>query len=132
MQPKWQAGRRAATKEDDDDDHAESSEDEDDSADDDDREQGSDSDAIEDEAGPSRPRAAARLNGASADEDEEEDEEGDDDEEESEEEITIPVPVAMWDFDHCDPKRCSGKKLSRHGLCKDMRIGQRFRGIVLT
>ena len=45
---------------------------------------------------------------------------------------TIKVPVAMWDFDHCDPKRCSGKKLSRHGLCTSMRVGQRFRGVVLT
>ncbi|ODN97464.1 pre-rRNA-processing protein TSR3 [Cryptococcus wingfieldii CBS 7118] len=53
-------------------------------------------------------------------------------EEEQQQQATIDVPVAMWDFDHCDPKRCSGKKLSRHGLCNAMRVGQRFRGIVLT
>ncbi|KDQ07360.1 hypothetical protein BOTBODRAFT_38886 [Botryobasidium botryosum FD-172 SS1] len=47
-------------------------------------------------------------------------------------EDAIPMPIAMWDFDHCDPKRCSGKKLARNGLIKSMRVGQRFKGIVVT
>lgn len=62
----------------------------------------------------------------------EKDDDEEDEESSEEEPATIEVPVAMWDFDHCDPKRCSGKKLARHGLINAMRVGQRFRGIVLT
>ena len=38
----------------------------------------------------------------------------------------------LQDFDHCDPRRCSGKRLSRAGLIQELRVGQRFRGIVVT
>ena len=45
---------------------------------------------------------------------------------------TIPFPVAMWDFQHCDPKKCSGRKLYRHNKVKILSLNDRFKGIVLT
>ncbi|SCW01480.1 LAFE_0E00562g1_1 [Lachancea fermentati] len=44
----------------------------------------------------------------------------------------FPVKLAMWDFDQCDPKRCSGKKLERLGIIKSLRVGQKFQGIVVS
>ncbi|KAF9103904.1 ribosome biogenesis protein tsr3 [Mortierella sp. AM989] len=44
----------------------------------------------------------------------------------------IPMPLGMWDFEHCDPKRCSGKKLARMGMVKTLKINQRFLGVCMT
>lgn len=42
------------------------------------------------------------------------------------------VLTAMWDFEQCDPKRCTGRKLVRFGLTKPLKINENFGGIVLT
>jgi len=44
----------------------------------------------------------------------------------------FPAKMAMWDFNHCDPKRCSGKKLERLGFMRNLRIGQKFKGVVVS
>ncbi|KAG2236201.1 hypothetical protein INT48_003820 [Thamnidium elegans] len=51
---------------------------------------------------------------------------------EEEQKSSIPMPVAMWDFKHCDPKRCSGVKLARTDMLKTLKLSQRFRGIVAS
>lgn len=50
----------------------------------------------------------------------------------SDSDIEIPYTVAMWDFNQCDPKKCSGRKLARLGLIKCLKIKQKFPGVVLT
>ncbi|KAJ8925064.1 hypothetical protein NQ315_001235 [Exocentrus adspersus] len=53
-------------------------------------------------------------------------------EETSSEDEAPNFPVAMWDFNQCDPKKCSGRKLARLKLIKTLKIKQRFPGLVLT
>ncbi|GAB1600787.1 ribosome biogenesis protein TSR3 homolog [Argonauta hians] len=44
----------------------------------------------------------------------------------------IPFPLAMWDMEQCDPKKCSGRKLARMRLVKTLNLHQRFSGAILT
>ncbi|KAI3643129.1 hypothetical protein MP228_012684 [Amoeboaphelidium protococcarum] len=46
--------------------------------------------------------------------------------------VIFPFTIGMWDFDHCDPKRCSGRKLHRHGMVKTFNKNAKFRGIILS
>lgn len=45
---------------------------------------------------------------------------------------SFPVALRMWDFQQCDSKRCTGRKLCRFGYVKSMKPGVHFRGIVLS
>ncbi|OJD21988.1 hypothetical protein ACJ73_06668 [Blastomyces percursus] len=44
----------------------------------------------------------------------------------------FPFKAACWDLGHCDPKRCSGKKLMQHGVMRELQIGQKFAGVVIS
>ncbi|KAL1836393.1 hypothetical protein VTJ49DRAFT_5217 [Mycothermus thermophilus] len=43
-----------------------------------------------------------------------------------------PFKAACWDLGHCDPKRCSGKRLLKLGLMRELHLGQRHAGVVIT
>uniref|UniRef100_A0A914UHZ2 18S rRNA aminocarboxypropyltransferase n=1 Tax=Plectus sambesii TaxID=2011161 RepID=A0A914UHZ2_9BILA len=49
-----------------------------------------------------------------------------------EEPVELTISLAMWDFKQCDPKKCSGRKLERLGVIKDLKLTQKFHGVVLT
>ena len=40
--------------------------------------------------------------------------------------------AAAWDLNHCDAKRCSGKRLMRLGMMREMHVGQKHAGVVVS
>jgi len=43
-----------------------------------------------------------------------------------------PFRAACWDLEHCDPKRCSGKRLVRFNMMRELSVGQKFAGVVIS
>jgi pre-rRNA-processing protein TSR3 len=47
-------------------------------------------------------------------------------------ELRPAYKAACWDLGHCDPKRCSGKKLMKLGLMRELSVGQKHSGVIIS
>ncbi|KAL3426409.1 hypothetical protein PVAG01_03200 [Phlyctema vagabunda] len=56
----------------------------------------------------------------------------DDDEDGSHPASRPAFKAACWDLAHCDPKRCSGKKLMKLNLMRELHIGQKHSGVIIS
>ncbi|KAL9652201.1 hypothetical protein ABK040_013970 [Willaertia magna] len=63
---------------------------------------------------------------------EESTESGEEEQEEKTKNTSDNEEETMWDFQQCDAKRCTGKKLERMRLVKSLPVSCHFRGVVLT
>jgi pre-rRNA-processing protein TSR3 len=46
--------------------------------------------------------------------------------------IQFDIDLGMWDFKQCDSAKCSGRKLARLGYLREISVGNKFPGIVLS
>jgi pre-rRNA-processing protein TSR3 len=81
--------------------------------------------------------ARGNYYGEDNDEDDNEEEGGDEDEDPSSSssaaELHVKLPVlGMWDLGQCDKKRCTGTRLVHQRVCKELRLGVPFPGVILS
>ena len=60
------------------------------------------------------------------------DNEENEEEKEEDEYEEFTIKLSMLYFDQCDPKKCTGKKMERLGLLKEIKFSKNYGGILLT